>query len=96
MCIEQLEAFATAKGLKFALDPFHGATAYEYQKAIGWGKCICAGCIYGPTTSVLYTRVARRGGTENYKEHERTETINVDERRLTKFVAKQLAVTYDS
>lgn len=88
MSTEVLESVGARHGLKLVVDPFHGSTAYEFQKKVDKGTR-CAGCIIGPTVSTLYTRVVRGRQTEDYKEVETVPTASLDVETLSGFISAQ-------
>ena len=86
---EAMEALAIRRGLKLAIDPFHGAAAYEFQKEVDKGTC-CAGVIIGPEATTLYTRSVNGRQTENYREFETVANVAFDMTILCKFISDQL------
>lgn len=89
LTVPALEAFAKTHGLKLAVDPFHGSTAYEFQKQ---GDTVaCAGCIIGPKESTLYTRILRGRKSEDYEEIRNVPSTALDMGILTEFVTERLA-----
>jgi hypothetical protein len=86
--IQGLETFGKTQGLKLAVDPFHGSTAYEFQKC--GEKVVCAGCIIGPVTTTLYTRILRGRMSINYQAIKSISSAKLEIDIITEFVAEHL------
>jgi len=86
--LSDLKSFGKTHGLTLAVDPFHGATAYEFRKR---GEIItCAGCIIGPVTSTLYTRMLQGRNSINYEVVENICSSQLSMDIFVDFVSKHL------
>lgn len=88
--LNYLEAFALTHEFKLVIDPFHGSTAYEFQKKNA-RTAQCAGCLIGPEKSILYTRVLKNGKTVDYNEVREVSTANIESSLLCAFVLSKLS-----